>query len=232
MQKPAKNIFTGFYVYMISSVTQNQPTFGGIPIAKANIRSAGKIFNYDLYQVTPTDAEYLRSLADNMDMQKMFPNLDEQGRKVWFDMIEKGLKSNISGDKKSILLAENNVPCGIMNYTAGSRKFSVNYVAGWQKSKDEPIPAKATLMFMELFKQLNEKDAHYVELSALRYGPVEVISKYMRLGFKMCGGDNYEETMQANKNTVAKKLAELNQKIDFTSIQDGKDVPLSKVFNA
>ena len=209
---------------MISNNFQNKTNFNAIPVSKAKIHNGVREYCYDIYQLTKQDSEYLKQLSDNIDMKELYPDLSENGRLTWLDMIKHGLSVNHDIGEKGLLLTENNVPCGVMNYSVKKDKFYVNYVGSWQDSKTETIPAKGTLMFMELFKQFKEEDARVVELSAIRYGPIDVISNYMRLGLKMCGGDNYEETMCAGKNTVHKKLADLEQKIEYTPVTNGENV--------
>ena len=163
---------------MISNNFQNKTNFNAIPVSKAKIHNGVREYCYDIYQLTKQDSEYLKQLSDNIDMKELYPDLSENGRLTWLDMIKHGLSVNHDIGEKGLLLTENNVPCGVMNYSVKKDKFYVNYVGSWQDSKTETIPAKGTLMFMELFKQFKEEDARVVELSAIRYGPIDVISKY------------------------------------------------------
>lgn len=188
--------------------------------------SAGSGLN--VYKLTDRDREFTKKLAGSINLPKLMPGLSESQYQIWNDTMKKGL-TRLEGEK--LLLTQGSIPCGIMNYTGTPYKFNVNYTATWPAEAGKRVPFAGKTLFLELFNRFLKSNAQIVELLGIKYAPFDPVGKYLELGFKMYGGDNYHELMRTNREQVCKTTNRFRDLIKLKSIENSEDVDLSKIYH-
>ena len=67
-----------------------------------------------LYKVGPKDATFLNSLKNNFNVQKLLPNLSDEGKHIYNIIISRGTREAAAPEFDSILLTYKNTPCGLI----------------------------------------------------------------------------------------------------------------------
>ena len=71
-------------------------------------------------------------------------------------------------------------------------------------------------------------DCNFVELLAIKYSPFSAISKYMQMGFRSIGGDNFFENMSINRERMTKALSQTKELIKLEPITNAPEEDLLK----
>lgn len=205
----------------------NNIDFRALPVSKIHITTSAKKASYTIYKASNKDEQFLNDLYFSVDLKKIMPNLLEMHYLIWNKVVDYGLRARLN-EKTSVYLIANNdkTPCGFLNFTDMDKKYNVNYAATWPilpKIK-EFMAGKA--LFTELFNMAMKNNKERIELEALRYAPFDPVSKYMELGFKMCGGSDYQETMRIGKIQIEKTLEKFKNIITRNEIKHSKEVNL------
>ncbi len=214
-----------------SSDYNNSVKFSGIPIAKSVNRVKNIETAIDLYQVTPRDKEFLHILDKKTNMKRLMPKsrITPLEFDIWHDMLHMAVEKAVRSGKKCVIAAVDKKPCGIMTYTPGHKAFELDYICTWPVETGKKVPLAGKTLFKHLFDSFLQTNASKINLTAMRNGPFNIVSKYSTLGFGQNGGENFFTSMSAYRHKIFNKMLELNDMISTTSIRNAEDVDLSKV---
>ena len=198
----------------------------GIPIADIKINGGDAC--YKLFSVNHKDKTFLEKMYDSVDLRKLMPKMPDYYHVVWDEVLRNAVRLTHSSGTKSVLETYNNTPCGILNYKEVNNKYHVNYVATFPTDAGKRIPCAGQILFYELFNRFINSDKQFIRLSAIKISPFDPIIKYLRLGFKMRGGDNYCEIMGINRERALETLSKQKKFIEYKSIENTQFVDLNK----
>lgn len=211
----------------VSSV--QSPNFQGIPVTEASI--AGLKSKYKLYEVTSSDAQFLTDLYNSVNLKELMPNMSEHHYYLWDGFLKYALEFPIDNMKKILIETCDNIPCGVMKYLDGAKMFHVDYVVTFPDKPEHRVPYAGQVLFNELFRRFMNSDAQKIELSASRNAPFSPVSKYLKLGFSMLGGDEFSELMRINRERVAQSIDRQKKFLSALELNYPKDVNLSKIIS-
>ena len=200
-------------------------SFMGIPVSREIQR------NFTIYKLTPKVGAYINTLAQNINHRKCCSGLTELQYDLWEDTTKRGLQEAFYHGRQGFLLAKDGNPCGIMNITPKPATHTLNFISTWTDENNKRIPFAGKTLFAELFKNFLNSDAYNIELTALKHTPFNAFAKYLQLGFKPYGGNNFQEMMRIKRNDAEKSLARINQYINLTAVKNGEDLDLFTELN-
>ena len=183
-----------------------------IPIANIRVKNSNN--NYKLYKLTQNDTAFLDKLAASINVESLYPGLKEHQYKIW-DSIIRGCFDSISNrDSVTILETCNGIPCGMLNYLKiNEKKDRIAYVSTWPIRAGEKVPFAGKILFQEFFRNFLNNNKSIAELVAVKNGPFASITKFMSIGFKLLGGDNYNELMRAEDKKIKSVYEKFNNDI-------------------
>lgn len=196
--------------------------FKGIPVAKAQTA----VNSFKIYRLGANDIDFARELQRNINLRKLMPNLKISEYNIWSSMIREALFDTSFMNTQRLLTTVNNSPCGIMNYSINKASVNLNYIGTWPQEIGKKVPFAGKTLFTALFKHFSESKALFINLVAMRLAPFDPMGKYLKLGFKRCGGDNYQEIMRIDRDRANKTLETLQQEIELSKIENASDVNL------
>ena len=180
-----------------------------------------------LYKVGPKDATFLNSLKNNFNVQKLLPNLSDEGKHIYNIIISRGTREAAAPEFDSILLTYKNTPCGLIVNESGVQKHVIDYLCTWPiAANGEKAPFGGQTVFQELFRRFLKSDVNVMELSAVKYG--KAVDFYKKLGFKTINEDSYYATMQITRDKISETFKNLAQKIPLIQTNSNKNVDLNK----
>ena len=204
----------------------NNISYQGIPIASYKVCEEKAC--YKLYDINHKDKDFLYKMYDAIKLPKLMKNLEEYDYTLWDEMIKNAIRLTNTAGHKSLLETYNNIPCGIMNYKDVGNKYHLNYVATFPIEVNKRVPCAGQILFNELLNRFTQSDKNRIELSAIRTAPFDPISTYLKLGFKMEGGSEYNEYMGINKERAARALLNQENFITKAPIKNKENIDLDK----
>lgn len=202
-------------------------------IHKFNIKNTtnlDKKINFKVFEITPSDKSFLNSMYENIDLEKLTKGITQDKIEVWYTMIKEAIRLAQNSKNKSYLLAQKQKPCGIMTFTPEGKKYEILRVATWPIKKDEKTPLAGTALFKTTFEDFAaQSDTSKIELDAIKNGPYDVISKYLKLGFKPLGGGNFIELMRISRAQVINTLGKLNTLLTTIPTQKNENLDLYQI---
>lgn len=209
------------------STIRNQ-NFKGIPIADVSIFSKNITKKAKLFELTQNDNEFVKELWENMDVSELLPGLANYKYALWDEIIRRGLKLESLKESLSILEVQDNTPCGVLNYTKIKDSHHLSYIATWPIKKGKKAPFAGKVLLKEFFERFVKSDSNRIYLEAIYNGPFDCVSKYLELGFKSIGGDEFLENMVLTKENALKSIKKLEENISSVKIKNSKDEDLFK----
>ena len=204
--------------------------FKGMPISDIKVLGSKSI--YKLYDINPHDANFLEKMYKSINLKKMMPKMHEGDIFIWDSMLKSAIDCSKNSYRKAFLETCDNIPCGILNYTAFDTFYHLNYVVTFPTKPQNRVPYAGQILFNELFQRfIPEKDVTKIEMQALRNSPFDPISKYLKLGFWQCGGDNFSEVMKINKEKASAALKKQSEYLTSTPLSNQANVDLNKVID-
>ena len=205
---------------------RSDTSFKGIPVAKAKTP-----FNtFQIYKITTNDNDFIKKVQHNINLKKLMPGLKNETYDIWEAVTDSALSTGLH-NSSTVVLATENRPCGAMNFSQNKTSFDLNYISTWPIKKGEKVPFAGKTLFMELCRRFLEEKLSSINLIALRYAPFDPVGKYLRLGFKPYGGNDYAEIMRINKERVKNTFETLKENISFEPIKDAKNIDLLQELN-
>lgn len=194
----------------------NYPTscqnFTGIHIANSKNCIKNIETSIDLYEITNKDRAFLKKLRESVKMSELMPdkNISQQGYDRWQEMLNLALDKALNFGQKSIVAVKDNKPCGIITFKPDKRAYKLDCICTWPVEKGKKVTLAGQTLFKQLFEDFLEAKSHFVSLAAILNGPYSVVEKYMRLGFKQTGGENFLVAMRTNQEQVKNTMKYLN----------------------
>lgn len=198
-------------------ITNHNPAFRGINISRADILG----HRLNIYKLTPNDKAFTEYLSQNIKLDKLLPEMQNNDFKIYETVFNRGLLASGSIRKNSMLLACDDIPCGIMVNRLTEKAHFVDYICTWPLRQGEKAPFGAKTLFTQMYKDFLESGAKFIELYAIRYS--SLLSKYMEMGFRSNGGDNNVEDMCINRERAKIYLEKFNQNINLTQTNNAED---------
>lgn len=198
-------------------ITNHNPAFRGINISGADMLG----HRLNIYKLTPNDKAFTEYLSQNIKLDKLLPEMQNNDFKIYETVFNRGLLASGSIRKNSMLLACDDIPCGIIVNKRKERCHFVDYICTWPLRKGEKAPLGAKTLFTQMYKDFLETSASFIELYAIRYR--DTVSKYMEMGLSSVGGDGNTEVMRIYRERTKKYLDKLNQLINLTPTNNAED---------
>ena len=208
--------------------------FKGIPLSKVKIITPnGQTARYTVYKALHGDEPFLEEISLNTNVMNRVKGLTDIEYTIWDSILGEGLTQLLGSNKFTLLLADKNkCACGFLNYKQMPDKFSVEYVSTWPNKEGERGLLAGKTLFMELFnifKQDTERKS--IILEALTCAPFSPISKYMELGFRSFGGQNFQEYMRISRNGILKSLDKYKNMILRKEIKNPVEVDFNNTLH-
>lgn len=204
--------------------------FCGIPISTVKVKNVNS--SYKLYDIeTEADLNFLQKISNILDLSKLMPGLREIDYIIWERLFGSAVESAKNPWNSVYLEACDNVPCGIMNYFHRNNVYHINYVVTFPDKPGHRVPCGGQILFNELFKRFIKSDAGKIKLQALKESPFDPIMKYLKMGFKMLGGDNYSEAMHLNRVNALETYRKQSEYIFSEPLINQKDIDLENTLN-
>lgn len=196
-------------------------SFTGIHILNTKCLSRdNKITRLKVFELTPDDKPFLRYMYNNLEIERLAPQIDSIKMEVWYTMLKEAIDLSGGQKYKSYLLARGKKPCGVMTFEPNSNKYEITRVCTWPVKKNEKVPLAGKTLFKTAFEEFLKSNANIINIDAIKNGPYDTVGKYMQLGFKPVGGGNFIEVMRTTRSAVTQTLQKLNSLI--TSKPTGK----------
>ncbi len=200
---------------------KNNTSFTGIHILNTKCLSRdNKITRLKVFELTPDDKPFLRYMYNNLEIERLAPQIDSIKMEVWYTMLKEAIDLSGGQKYKSYLLARGKKPCGVMTFEPNSHKYEITRVCTWPVKKNEKVPLAGKTLFKTAFEEFLKSNANIINIDAIKNGPYDTVGKYMQLGFKPVGGGNFIEVMRTTRSAVTQTLEKLNSLI--TSKPTGK----------
>lgn len=205
-------------------VSHINTNFKGIRIAKASIRTNKEALDFDVYKVTAKDSEFLEDFYKKTDLTNLYPNLKNEYHTLWKRIFKNSLQTD--KNQQILLLAKDNKPCGVLNYRNLGNSLWVENVCSVPTSNHGKLPWVGATLFTALFRNFLNTQCQTIKLVALKDAPFSNVSKYMRLGFSLAGGDYYNEKMVIDRKRVEKSLNNMINTIEYLETNNEQDINL------
>ena len=213
---------------------KNNTSFTGIHILNTKCLSRdNKITRLKVFELTPDDKPFLRYMYNNLEIERLAPQIDSIKMEVWYTMLKEAIDLSGGQKYKSYLLARGKKPCGVMTFEPNSHKYEITRVCTWPVKKNEKVPLAGKTLFKTAFeeflksksnrsatarncdiKQLNAKRKRMEELDVLiRTAFEEKVLKKMpeNLCNSLC------ESYQKEQQTLQTEIAALEKKLQDES---------------
>ena len=210
----------------INQSTGNKPAFGAIKLADTKNYINNIETPISVYLITQKDSAFLDKLGKSLKMRDLMSQLSENMCNIWQEIFNIAISQAKSKDKVTLMGFFKNKPCSVMNYTKEKNSYKINTICSWPVEPDEKVPYAGKTLFSLLFRDFLQSDCKHIDIDAITNGPFSAVAKYMSLGFKQRGGENYILAMRANKESVAKSLNSLDEFITVNPSVCFKEVDL------
>ena len=203
-----------------------KPAFGAIKIADTKNYINNIETPISVYLITQKDSAFLDKLGKSLKMRDLMSQLSENMCNIWQEIFNIAISQAKSKDKVTLMGFFKNKPCSVMNYTKEKNSYKINTICSWPVEPDKKVPYAGKTLFSLLFRDFLQSDCKHIDIDAITNGPFSAVAKYMSLGFKQRGGENYILAMRANKESVAKSLNSLDEFITVNPSVCFKEVDL------
>ena len=213
--------------------TSINPNFTGIKLETSKNFVKNIETKIDLYEITKKDDNFLEKLRNKIKMKELMPdsNITEDEFERWQEIFNLAIRRANTSNRTSILAVKDDKPCGILTYQSNGKTFNIESVCTWPVNKGEKVTLAGKSLFKTLFSKFLSNDSEIIKLNAILNGPFSAVSKYMQLGFKQTGGEDYLVAMRTNKEGVKQALEKLNKIIFTEKNKSSKEVDLLKKCN-
>ena len=148
---------------------------------------------------------------------------------IWREIFNITITDAKNSQNTSLLAVFQNKAVAILNYTENNSKYKVKSVCSWPAKRDKKVPYAGKTLFAVLFKHFLQNNGKYIDIDAITNGPFNAVGKYMSLGFKQRGGENYILAMRAENENIAKTVKSLDEFIKITPVSENKEVSLFEI---
>lgn len=203
------------------------PNFKGLYLANSTNYIKNVKTSIDIYEITSRDKEFLKALKQSIKFENLFPdkNITKQGFDRWHDILGFAVNKLHFDDYKGLIAVKENKPCGILAYKPG-KSYYLDSICTWPVETGKKVPLAGQTMFKQLFSEFLKINGIKIELTAIQNGPFPVIHKYLRLGFKPTGGEDYLVRMRAFPAEIRNTMKYLNEIIFTKNINDNENINL------
>ncbi len=217
----------------ISSCKNYTPHFQARPIAKTINRIGNLETGIDLWAITHEDKVVLNKIVEKTNIKKLMPDFSRTEQKRWEDMLAIAVDDTISLTEEKrmyngILAVTDNKPCGIMSYKLDKNNIYTSCVCTWPIEVGKKVKFAGKTLFYQLFKMLDGSKAKTASLHAIHDGPYPTVPRYQVLGYNVVNHDRLSE-MKINKPRAKESCKKLQKHIEYTPVENGKDIDLSNV---
>lgn len=214
----------------VQKINSNPQSFQGIYLGKSKNYINNIETGIDLFEITIKDKAFLEKLKNTVKMEKLFPSKQIQEYKYdrWQEMLSGAVDAAYNRNRKCILAAKDNKPCGIMTFEQGEKRFHLDCVCTWPVEAGHKVPLAGQTLFQQMFGFFLESKANLLDLTAILNGPFDTVCKYMRLGFKQTGGENNLVAMRITRSGAEDTMKKLDNVIFTTKSKNSTEVDLAK----
>lgn len=203
----------------------NSTQFKAKHLASVKASAKGVANNFELYKVTKSDENYLNNLLNNINLKELYSGLKPEDYKLWQFVLNRVLTPS----NETMLLLKDGIPCGGIKYKKTPRDYTVVGRVTWpvEVGKREAFAGK--VLTLQMFRDLMQDNINTIRTCVCRYNPFDTISKCMELGFRSYGGDDYNELMSVNRQSVSKVLESFSNIVKFDDSIEENDIDLEQL---
>ncbi len=199
-------------------------TFGALHKVTKQINFNNVKTSIDLYKIEPQDFEFIENLKKTINLKDLMPKLNENHLKVWNNILQQAIMKGSQKRGTTYLAAVKNKPCGIITFKEEKNCLFLDTICTWPIEKEKRVPFAGKALMHEMFEDFLQSKHNIIDLYAVTNGPFNAVSKYLSLGFKLRGGENYVEAMRARKPDIIKTLTTLEKFIKTMPIVEEKNL--------
>lgn len=206
----------------INNHTPQKINFQAIHIANCKNIIKNTETNIKLYSLdAKNDRPFLIRLPGAINMKNLMPDMTDYAYGRWHDMLQFAVMGALEQDKKTLIAATDNKPCGIAVFLPGKNKFHLDCICTWPVEFGKKVTLAGSTLFKQLFEIFIQSKADKIKLEAITNGPFDNVSKYKKLGFIDLGWMNdHEIVMETNVPRVKSTLQRLNDLIFTEEIKN------------
>ena len=210
----------------VNQISNYKPSFGAIKIADTKNYIKNIETPISVYFLTEKDTAFLNQLKKIINMKNLMSGLPENMYNIWQEIFNLSITQAKNSSNVTLMGFFRNKPCSIVNYTKEKKSYKIYTICSWPVERDKKVPYAGKTLFSLLFRDFLQNDYKYIDLDAITNGPFSAVSKYMSLGFKQRGGENYILSMRAGKENVLRALHSLDSFMTITPCTSFKEVNL------
>ena len=207
---------------------RHSPKFTGIHIANSVNCIKNIETSIDLYEITNKDRAFLKKLRESIKVRDLMPDvkIPKEGFDRWQEMLNLAIDKAENTGHKSFIAAKDNKPCGIITFKPDKRTFYLDCICTWPVEVGKKVTLAGQTLFKQMFSEFLKQKSNFIELTAILNGPFPVVHKYMRLGFKQVGGENFLVAMRTNQEQCKNTMKYLDDIIITSPADSSKDINL------
>ncbi len=208
----------------IRNFTTNSPNFGAKLVALKQINFNNIKTSIDIYKLQPQDESFINMLKTTIDLNELMPNMNPCDINNWRAIFNLSI-NNVNPQKMTSYLAlNNNKPCGIINYTNKNNKLFLDTICTFPTEKEKRVLFAGKVLMQTLFEDCIKNGLETINLLAVTNGPFNAVSKYLSLGFKIIGGEDFIHVMRIRKPDIETSLNKLAKFIKTTAVDEEKNL--------
>ena len=211
----------------INSYKNYNPAFGAIKIAETKNYLKRIETPIIVYELTQKDIAFLNHLK-KLKMKELMPgaNLFDYMYEIWQEIFNIAVEQAKSKSHVSLLGVFNNRPCSILNFSKQKGEYKINTICSWPAESDKKVTFAGKTLFSILFKDFLKNNGTHIDIDAVTNAPFNGVSKYMSLGFRQRGGENYILAMRAEKDSIEKTSKILDEFIKIVPFYETEEINL------
>lgn len=208
----------------IRNLTTTSPNFGAKLVALKQIDFNDIKTSIDIYKLQPQDESFINMLKTTVKLYELMPNMKPYNINHWQSIFNLSM-NNVNPQKMTSYLAlNNNKPCGILNYRNKNNKLFLDTICTFPTEKEKRIPFAGKVLMQTLFEDCIKSGFDTINLNAVTNGPFNAVSKYLSLGFKIIGGEDFVHVMRVQKSDIEISLNKLDKFIKTTVVNEEKNL--------
>lgn len=203
--------------------------FKAIKVATAKSIVSNNKTTIDIYRLTNKDKRFLETLLKNFELTKRLPKNNEYEQKVWGDIFKYSVYNALLKGNTSYVAVSENKPCGIICY-AKNKITDLIGICALPDKEGNKTPFVGTTFFYHLFNDVLQSGAKNIKLEAVNDSPIDVVKKYLSLGFKITSAEGRYTQMSINRYKIKEQLEILKNRIKY-EVCEPKEANLEQFLN-
>lgn len=198
----------------INPITNNfSPNFKAIKVANTiNNKTGGEI---QIYKLGREDINFLQKILSTIKIKDRCEKLTEILQERWQNILNYCISNAGRYGNTTYAAINDDKLCCLMTYSKDGNSLFLDAISAIPNKNGKRIPFAGQVLFSQLFKDALVQKAKSIKLDAVQDGPIDVISKYEKLGFKKDPTTPIYSAMVCNKYKIEEQLKKLSSTINY-----------------